>query len=158
MPVLWQLQDIAMEGVFVSLSFIPTLAKAKEEQCGSLSFVPGQTLSPNETRFFWKLVFDSLCAAADKHWPSQKSREGSLEAVGTCHNCCFLFNAVCGYSDFMFFTSCKPRPFPECVMVSVHVFCFQKAAGVYCMFMALQSYTEHRTIQLFESEGTLKIN
>lgn len=36
----------------MSLSFIPTLAKATEEQCGSLSFVPGQTSSLNEMCFF----------------------------------------------------------------------------------------------------------
>lgn len=54
----------------------------------------------------------------------RRAREDLLEAVGGCYHCPFLFSAVCACSDFVFFTSWKPRPLPKCAMVSVPLRCF----------------------------------
>ena len=58
----------------------------------------------------------------------KRAREDLLEAVDSCHSCHFLVSAVCGCSDFIFFTSWKPRPLPECAMVSVPVRCFPESS------------------------------
>lgn len=61
----------------------------------------------------------------------RRARGDLLGAVGGCCHCPFLFSAVCACSDFMLFTSWKPRPLSERAVVSVRCFPDSSCGSLY---------------------------